>query len=133
MEQVTVKELASEFDLKSSIVISELKKIGVWVPSSTTPVDTDIANRIRKRLQMMVEAEQDEKEKPEKPRRAESGSKARRSIKELGKPRKRVTSKKVEEEEQEPQPLRAAESALKPRKGRRSTYLKMEALKEDRG
>jgi translation initiation factor IF-2 len=131
MEQVTVKELASEFDLKSSIVISELKKIGVWVPSSTTPVDTDIANRIRKRLQMMVEAEQDEKEKPEKPRRAASGSKARRSIKELGKPRKRVTSKKVEEEEQEPQPLRAAESALKPRKGRRSTYLKMEALKED--
>ena len=76
MEQVTVKELASEFDLKSSIVISELKKIGVWVPSSTTPVDTDIANRIRKRLQMMVEAEQDEKEKPEKPRRAESGSNA---------------------------------------------------------
>lgn len=131
MEQVTVKELASEFDLKSSIVISELKKIGVWVPSSTTPVDTDIANRIRKRLQMMVEAEQDEKEKPEKPRRAASGSKARRSIKELGKPRKRVTTKKVEEEEKEPQPLRSAEESLRPRKGRRSTYLKMEALKED--
>ncbi len=134
MEQVTVKELASEFDLKSSIVISELKKIGVWVPSSTTPVDTDIANRIRKRLQMMVEAEQDEKEKPEKPRKAASGgSKARRSIKELGKPRKRVTGKKVqeEEEEKEPQPLHSAEGSLKPRKGRRATYLKMEALKED--
>ena len=134
MEQVTVKELASEFDLKSSIVISELKKIGVWVPSPTTPVDTDIANRIRKRLQMMVEAEQDEKEKPEKPRRATGGSKARRSIKELGKPRKRVTGKKIEvqqEEEKEPQPLQSAEGALRPRKGRRSTYLKMEALKED--
>ncbi len=131
MEQVTVKELASEFDLKSSIVISELKKIGVWVPSPTTPVDTDIANRIRKRLQLMVEAEQDEKEKPEKPRRAVSGSKARRSIKELGKPRKRVAGKKVEEEEQETQPLQSAQVSLKPRKGRRSTYLKMEALKED--
>jgi len=94
MEQVTVKELATEFELRSSIVVAELKKIGVWVPSAATVVDPDIANRIRKRLQVMVEVEQEEKEKKvEKPRRV-SGARARRSIKELGKPRKRTSRKK---------------------------------------
>ena len=89
MEQVTVKELATEFELRSSIVVAELKKIGVWGPSAATIVDPDIANRIRKRLQVMVEAEQEEKEKKAEKPHPVSGVRARRSIKELGKPRKR--------------------------------------------
>lgn len=125
MEQVTVKELASEFELKNTVVISELKKIGVWVPSAETPVDTDIAERIRKRLQMMVETEQEEKEKKTEKARRSSGSRVRRSIKELGKPRRRAAASKREkpEEEETPQsPL--ATGSLKPRKGRKAAYRK---------
>ncbi len=131
MEQITVKELATEFELKSTLVISELKKIGVWVPSATTLVDTDIANRIRKRLQTLVEADQDDKDrKADRPRKV-AGSKARRSIKELGTARKRSASKKVEEAATEAEAASLLAGSLKPRKGRRSTYQKMEALKED--
>jgi translation initiation factor IF-2 len=135
MEQVKVKELASEFDIKNTVVISELKKIGVWVPSEDTPVDTDIANRIRKRLQMMVEAELEEKDKKteKKPRKA-APSKVRRSIKELGKPRKRAgVAKAVEEPPDIPElesPL--VSGSLKPRKVKRPTVRKpVEALAEE--
>ena len=57
MEQIKVRDLASEFEINNSHVISELKKIGVWVPSSNTPLDQDIAKRIRRRLQLQVELE----------------------------------------------------------------------------
>ncbi len=131
MEQVTVKELATEFELRNSIVVAELKKIGVWVPSAATVVDPDIANRIRKRLQVMVEAEQEEKEKKvEKPSRV-SGVRARRSIKELGKPRKRTSRKKParagDGELLPPSPL---SGSLKPRKGLKSAYRKVEEVTE---
>jgi len=53
MQQITVSDLASEFEMRNAVVISELKKVGVWVPSSDTPVDHDIADRIRRRLQLM--------------------------------------------------------------------------------
>ena len=48
MEQIKVSKLASEFEMNPSVVISELKIIGVWVPSADTPVDHDIADRIRR-------------------------------------------------------------------------------------
>jgi len=49
MEQTTVKNIASEFSIDNIKVIAELKKIGVWVSSPDTQVESDIANRIRKR------------------------------------------------------------------------------------
>lgn len=124
MEQITVRELASEFDMKSSLVISELKKIGVWVPSSATQVDSDIANRIRKRLQMITEAEQEEKDKKGDRSKKAAGSRVRRSIKDLGKAQKRGVKKKAEEAEPETETLSPLAGSLKPRKGKRSLYRK---------
>ena len=99
MEQVKVNELATEFHMKNSVVISELKKIGVWVPSPDTPVDQDIADRIRRRLQMMLELDQQEeqKAKEQKGKQKATPVKGRKTIKQLGKPRKEIT--KIEEEE----------------------------------
>ncbi len=133
MENVTVKDLASEFELKNSIVISELKKIGVWVPSPETPVDTDIANRIRKRLQVMVDAEQEDKEKKtEKAKKSAAAGRVKRSIRELGKPRKRVAGRKaIEETEQEVQPPSPLAGSMKPRKGRKATYRRPETVEEE--
>lgn len=130
MEQVTVSELATEFDLRNSVVISELKKIGVWVPSPDTQVDTDIANRIRKRLQLMAEAEQEEKEKKAETVRKTPAGKVRRTIKQLGKPRKktaRAEQAPTTEEKTQQSPLA---TSLKPRKGRKST-LRKEAEKKE--
>ncbi len=115
VDQVKVLELASEFELKDGVVISELKKIGVWVPSADTLVDFDIANRIRRRLQLMVEIEQEEQVKAEKAKEKKKTTPAKRkTIKQLGRPRKAATSA---EEEPVESPL---VSSLKPRKGQAS-------------
>ena len=112
MEQVRVNELASEFEMRSTAVISELKKIGVWVPSPETPVDFDIANRIRRRLQLVIDTEQEERSRTVKAKvRKRPAAKPRKTIKQLGQARKA--------------PLPSAETidspflmgSLKPRKG----------------
>ena len=89
MEQVRVNELASEFEMRSTAVISELKKIGVWVPSPETPVDFDIANRIRRRLQLVIDTAQEEQARSVKAKvRKRPAAKTRKTIKQLGQPRK---------------------------------------------
>jgi len=132
MQQIKVSDLASEFEMRNAVVISELKKVGVWVPSSDTPVDHDIADRIRRRLQLMVELEQQEEERvrekkessAKKGKKKVASSKPRKSIKQLGKLRKRA--EKVEEEEVS-SPWAAS---LKPRKGKAS-YRKVEIGDEE--
>ena len=132
MQQIKVSDLASEFEMRNAVVISELKKVGVWVPSSDTPVDHDIADRIRRRLQLMVELEQQEeervREKKERSAKKEKkkvvSSKSRKSIKQLGKPRKGV--EKVEEEEVSSPWV----GSLKPRKGK-GNYRKVEIVDEE--
>ena len=89
MEQVRVNELASEFEMQSTAVISELKKIGVWVPSPETPVDFDIANRIRRRLQLVIDTEEEEQARAVKAKvKKRPSAKPRKTIKQLGQPRK---------------------------------------------
>ena len=128
MQHVKVSELASEFEIKSAVVISELKKVGVWVPSADTPVDHDIADRLRRRLQLMVELEQQEeekaKEKKEKKKKKVVTSKARKSIKQLGKTGKGIV--KVADEE----PPTPWLGSMKPRKGQAS-YRKVELPDEE--
>ena len=125
MQQVKVSQLATEFEMKNAVVISELKKVGVWVPSADTSVDHDIADRIRRRLQLIVDLEQQEEEKAKekKDKKKPVTAKARKSIKQLGKPRKSVA--KVEDKE--PSVLWAR--SMKPRKGQAS-YRKV-ALPEE--
>jgi translation initiation factor IF-2 len=114
MEQIKVSDLATEFNIQYTIVISELKKIGVWVPSADTPVDPDIAIRIRRRLQFMADSEQEELAKAEKAKEKKVvAAKAKKTIKELGTPRRQV-AKKPEEKPVET----ALTSSLKPRRGR---------------
>ena len=132
MQQIKVSDLASEFEMRNAVVISELKKVGVWVPSSDTPVDHDIADRIRRRLQLMVELEQQEEERvrekkersAKKEKKKVASSKTRKSIKQLGKPHK--GAEKVEEEEVSSPWV----GSLKPRKGKGS-YRKVEIVDEE--
>ncbi len=132
MQQVKVSELASEFEMRNAVVISELKKVGVWVPSPDTHVDHDIADRIRRRLQFMVELEQQEEErarekkerKEKKEKKKVPSSRTRKSIKQLGKPGKKA--EKVEEEEV----ASAWVGSMKPRKGKAS-YRKVEIAEDE--
>ncbi len=117
MEQIKVSDLATEFDIQYTTVISELKKIGVWVPSADTPVDPDIAIRIRRRLQLMVETEHEEQARAEKAKEKKApAAKTKKTIKELGQPRK-AAGRKVEKVEEKPVETALA-SSLKPRRGK---------------
>jgi translation initiation factor IF-2 len=133
MQQIKVSDLASEFEMRNAVVISELKKVGVWVPSSDTPVDHDIADRIRRRLQLMVELEQQEEERvrekkersAKKEKKKVASSKSRKSIKQLGK-KTRKGAEKVEEEEVSSPWV----GSLKPRKGK-GNYRRVEIVDEE--
>ena len=127
MEQVKVSELASEFSIKNSIVITELKKIGVWVPSADTQVDMDIANRIRRRLQLLSDMEQDDSARTSKVRKEKKAApvKSRKTMRPLGRPRKGVRKPASAVEEQIPIESPLA-SSLKPRKGRKVAYRRVE-------
>ncbi len=122
MEQTTVKDIASEFSIDNIKVIAELKKIGVWVSSPDTHVESDIANRIRKRLQLIAEAEEEETKKAGTPKTSRAKS-------QVGKPRKKSPKAKavVEEEQEQPPSLVSQVGSLQPRKGRKSTYRKKSA------
>ena len=125
-EPTKVSDLATEFAMQNSVVISELKKIGVWVPSPYTPVDHDIADRIRRRLQMMIDLDQQEEEKTQekKEKKKVVAAKSRKTIKQLGKPRK-----KIEKAKEEP-PTSPLAASLKPRKGKAS-YQKLGVPEEE--
>ena len=127
MEQTTVKDIASEFGIDNIKVIAELKKIGVWVSSPETHVESDIANRMRKRLQLMAEAEEEEKA-AKKPGTAKS----RKAKAPVGKPRKRVSKAKPSQEEkkEEAPSLISQAHDLKPRKARKASYRKKAAEDE---
>ncbi|MBI4456334.1 MAG: translation initiation factor IF-2 [Acidobacteria bacterium] len=97
MDKVNVNDLAQEFNVKSSLVMTELKKIGVMVISPETPVDHGIAERVRKRLQLLADQALEEEQKAERAREKAAKAKevkketpsarprVRKSIKQLGK------------------------------------------------
>jgi len=127
MEHTTVKDIASEFSIDNSKVIAELKKIGVWVSSPDTHVESDIANRIRKRLQLQAEAEEEEKAA-----KKAGAKKTKKAKSQPAKPRKRTPKSKPskpakEEEKEEASSLVAQARSLKPRKGRKATYRRKSA------
>jgi len=121
---IKVRDLSSEFDLLDTYVISELKKIGVWVASPDTTVDQDIANRIRRRLQLQVEHQQEEemrakkakekksKKAPSKPRKAR-----KKTIRQMGKAKPRKSSV-MSVEDAATSILVGDTGSLKPRKGK---------------
>ncbi|MEE8586599.1 MAG: translation initiation factor IF-2 [Acidobacteriota bacterium] len=127
MEQVKVSELASEFEIRNSTVIGELKRIGVWVPSADTQVDQDIANRVRRRLQLLAEIEQEEQSRAVKAKvkkKAPAPAKPRKRIAPMGRPSKGVRRKPSEEDEAlADSPLAGS---LAPRKGKASVYRRVE-------
>lgn len=114
MEQIKVSKLASEFEMNPSVVISELKIIGVWVPSVDTPVDHDIADRIRRRLQLILDLEQQDKEKVKEQteKKAPPPTRTRKTIKQLG-----TTPRRAKKQVEEPDPPTILARSMKPRKG----------------
>jgi translation initiation factor IF-2 len=58
MEKITVAELAKECAVQNQVVLAELKRLGLYVFSSTATIDTGFAETIRKKIYSQREAEE---------------------------------------------------------------------------
>lgn len=107
MERVTVAELANEFNVQNQVVLSVLKKLGIFVPPSpSASVDAGFAERARKELQKQLQqVKPAEEPAPKKPAKA---AKPKEPVKG---PRKGIAKPAMVEEEPKP-------ATLAPRKGK---------------
>src|SRR5262245_55694338 len=76
MDKITVADLASECSVKNQVVLSELKRLGLYVFSSTATIDTSFADTIRKKIFAQREAEEAKVVEAEKKKEADAVKKA---------------------------------------------------------
>src|SRR5919108_448423 len=58
MDKITVAELATECSVQNQVVLSELKRLGLYVFSSFATIDATFADTIRKKIFSQREAEE---------------------------------------------------------------------------
>ncbi len=121
MERVTVAELANEFNVQNQVVLSVLKKLGIFVPPSpSASVDAGFAERARKELQKQLQqVKPAEEPAPKKPAKA---AKPKEPVKG---PRKGIAKPAMVEEEPKP-------ATLAPRKGKLKATDYTSAVAEER-
>src|SRR5436309_2775976 len=72
MDKITVAELASECSVQNQVVLSELKRLGLYVYSSSAPIDATFADTIRKKIFAQREAEEAKIVEAEKKKEAQA-------------------------------------------------------------
>jgi translation initiation factor IF-2 len=135
MDKITVAELATECSVQNQVVLSELKRLGLYVFSPTATIDVSFADTIRKKIFSQREAEEARVADAERKKEVEAAKKLEREKKakapqkaappapehaEMPAPRKGRKAPKVEKpvevkppEEEHPKP------SMAPRKGRK--------------
>jgi translation initiation factor IF-2 len=133
MDKITVAELATECAVQNQVVLSELKRLGLYVFSPTATIDVSFAETIRKKILSQREAEQARIAEAERKKEADAARKAKDKEAEARKAKKaepaetpevapakraRKAPPKVEKaiELKEPE---APKASLAPRKGRK--------------
>lgn len=124
MDKITVAELATECSVQNKVVLSELKRLGLYVFSPSATIDIGFAETIRKKIQTQREAEEAKIAEAEKKKEAETAKKAAKATKEAAKKKaakplaKKKTAAAAEKEE--------APKARAPRKGKKAAAAKKE-------
>jgi translation initiation factor IF-2 len=85
MDKITVAELATECSVKNQIVLTELKRLGLYVFSPTATIDASFAETIRKKILSQQEAKEAEVAKALETERRKEADTAKRSEKKHGK------------------------------------------------
>src|SRR5687768_8699759 len=88
MDKITVAELATECSVKNQVVLSELKRLGLYVMSPTATIDVNFAETIRKKILAQREAEEAKIVEAERKKEAQ--------IEAANKAAKKAATKKVE-------------------------------------
>jgi translation initiation factor IF-2 len=122
MEKITVADLATECSVKNQVVLSELKRLGLYVFSSTATIDTSFADTIRKKIFAQREAEEAKAVEAEKKKEADAVKKA------APKPAKKAAPPPPAEEA--PPPVKAA-PIVKGKKAPKKAEKALEAKKAE--
>jgi len=91
MDKITVGDLATECSVKNNVVLSELKRLGLYVFSSTATIDGSFAETIRKKILAQREAEEAKLAEAEKKKETEAAKKE--AAKAAGKKAKKTPGK----------------------------------------
>src|SRR5437773_940500 len=76
MEKITVADLATECSVHNQVVLSEAKRLGLYVFSPAATIDTSVAETIRKKIFAQREAEEARVAEAEKKKELETAKKA---------------------------------------------------------
>jgi len=76
MEKITVADLATECSVHNQVVLSEAKRLGLYVFSPAATIDTSFAETIRKKIFAQREAEEARVAEAEKKKELETAKKA---------------------------------------------------------
>ena len=112
MDKITVAELATECSVQNQVVLSELKRLGLYVFSPTATIDLSFADTIRKKILSQREAEEARVVEAEKKKEAEAAKKLERE-------KRAAAAKKPAAPVVESPPPPPVEAAPAPRKGGR--------------
>jgi translation initiation factor IF-2 len=104
MDKITVAELATECAVQNQVVLSELKRLGLYVFSPTATIDVSFAETIRKKILSQREAEQAKIAEAERKKDAEAAKK----LKEI------EASKKAAEKEKKAPPKKPVVAVEEP-------------------
>ncbi len=128
MDKITVAELATECSVQNKVVLSELKRLGLYVFSPTATIDLSFAETIRKKIIAQREAEQAKLAEAEKKKEkeAEAARKAEKKGTKAAKPAKaapaRPAVKKTAAAEKKGAP---AAKPAKARKGKKAAAVEV--------
>ena len=107
MDKITVAELASECSVQNQVVLSELKRLGLYVFSPSATIDTTFADTIRKKILNQRETDEARQAEAEKKKEAHE---------ETAKQGKKIAAKKAVTPAEAPEAPKAKKGVKKPEK-----------------
>ena len=107
MDKITVAELASECSVQNQVVLSELKRLGLYVFSPSATIDATFADTIRKKILNQRETDEARQAEAEKKREAHE---------ETAKQGKKIAAKKAVTPAEAPEAPKAKKGVKKPEK-----------------
>src|SRR5881396_3484847 len=107
MDKITVAELASECSVQNQVVLSELKRLGLYVFSPSATIDATLAETIRKKILNQRETDEARQAEAEKKKEAHE---------ETAKQGKKIAAKKAVTPAEAPEAPKAKKGVKKPEK-----------------
>jgi translation initiation factor IF-2 len=118
MDKITVGELAAECSVQNSIILSELKRLGLYVFSPSAIIDASFAETIRKKILSQREAAEAKKaeEEKKKGKEIEAVRKAEKKVVKEPEVEKKAPGRRAQVKPQESAPVKEAPVARKAKK-----------------